>query len=82
MRGQFSIIPKEKYQESPTRRMILHRIHYAIYIVHEKMTNEFGMFEDGQGCVVVLSLIIKTVQSLPLETWCPFYGHAKLWTSC
>ncbi len=71
MRGQFSIIPEEKFQESPTRRMILHRIHYSIYIVHEKMTNEF---EDVQGCVVVLSLIIKTVQSLPLETWCPFYG--------
>ncbi len=77
MYGHFSIIPKEKFQESPTRRMILHRIHYSIYIVHEKMTNEFGMFEDGQGCIVVLSLIRKAVQSLPLETWCAFNGPSQ-----
>ncbi len=36
------------------------------------MTNELCKFEGGQGCVIVLPLARKAVQSLPLETLCPF----------
>ncbi len=36
------------------------------------MTNELGKFEEAQGGEIVLSLVQKAVQSLPLETLCPF----------
>ncbi len=38
------------------------------------MTNELGKFEERQGCVIVLSIVLKAVQSLPLGTLCPFNG--------
>ncbi len=38
------------------------------------MTNELCKFEEPQGCVIVLPLVRKAVQSLPLETLCPFNG--------
>ncbi len=38
------------------------------------MTNELCKFEGGQACVIVLPLVRKAVQSLPLETICPFNG--------
>ncbi len=64
MRVAFSVILNENCQESFKRCMMLPRIHNSVYIVHEK--------KGGQGCVIVLPLARKAVQSLPLETLCPF----------
>ncbi len=41
------------------------------------MTNELCKFEGGQGCVIVFPLVRKAVQSLPLETLCPFNGSRQ-----
>ncbi len=38
------------------------------------MKNELSNFEEVQGRVIILSLIQKVLQSLPLETLCPFNG--------
>ncbi len=36
------------------------------------MTNELCKFEGGQGCVIILLLVHKAVQSLPVEPLGPF----------
>ncbi len=61
----FSVILGENFQESIQRCIMSPRIRSSINTLHEKMTNELGKFEEGQG---------KVVHSLPLETLCPFNG--------
>ncbi len=78
----FSVILKESCQESFKRCIVLPHRHNPIYILHEKITNALCKFEGDQGCVIVLLLVRKAVQSLPLETFVHLTVHAKLCTSC